>query len=81
MANSTQMITDITTVITNGPNAATQALALAASGVIMDYVGMSQLALLQMYELLTTLNLLVGDTSASDATNLTLLENIIANLH
>lgn len=80
MANSTQMITDISTVITNGPNAATQALANVASGEIMDYPGNLNVALLKMQELQQLLTAIIGDTDASDAANLALLTKINNNL-
>ncbi len=76
MPASTHVIADITTVITNGPNAATQALANVASGVIMDYNGNTNLLLLKMQEISILLAAIVGDTDASDGTNLTLLNNI-----
>ena len=81
MANSTHMITDITTVITNGPNAASQALANVASGVIMDYSGNLTLCLIKMQELEQLMAAIIGDTDASDATNLALLQGIQNNLN
>jgi hypothetical protein len=80
MTNSTTMITDITTVITNGPNSATQALTNAASGVLMDYNGNLNLALTKLQELQQLLVAIIGDTAASDGTNLALLNGIQNNL-
>lgn len=80
MANSTHIITDITTVITNGPNAATQALANVASGQIMDYEGNCNLILLKAQEMQVLLTAIIGDTDASDATNLGLLNGILNDL-
>ena len=76
MANSTQIITDLTTVISNGPNAATQALAITASGQIMDYSGNVQLLLLKAQEMKQLIAAVIADTDASDATNLGLLQGV-----
>lgn len=76
MPASTHVITDITSVITNGPNGATQALANAPSGYIMDYQGNCNLLLTKMQEVSILLAEIVADTDSTDATNLTLLNNI-----
>ena len=76
MANSTQIITDLGTVITNGPNAATTAKAINQAGPIMDYQGNVQLALLKAQELQQLMALIITDTDATDATNLGLLQGV-----
>ena len=81
MANSTHMITDVTTVITNGPNTATQNLANVSSGQIMDYPGNVNLCLTKLQELNLLLAAIIGDTDASDATNLALLQGVFNNLN
>lgn len=43
MPKSTALLTDLGTVITNGPSATTQANAIAAAGPIQDYIGMCYL--------------------------------------
>ena len=80
MANSTHIITDLTTVITNGPNAATQALANTASGVLMDYSGNVNLLLLKAQEMAQLIAAVIGDTDASDAANLALLQGVQSDL-
>jgi hypothetical protein len=80
MANSTAMITDITTVATNGPNAATTALSIVASGAIIDYPGMVQSVITDLSDLKTKLGLVLNDTDASDATNKALIQQVYNNL-
>jgi hypothetical protein len=80
VANSTTMITDVTTVLTNGPNAATQALCNAASGVIMDYVGNVTEVLLELQQMSQRMNMIIADTDVSDAANLALLQKVANNL-
>jgi hypothetical protein len=76
MTNSTQIITDLTSVITNGPNAATSALANVASGAIMDYAGNVNLLLLKAQEMQVLITAVIADTDASDTTNLNLLNGV-----
>lgn len=84
---STTLLTDVGTVITNGPSATTLANANAAGGAIMDYVGMVKLVLLKLqeaHELLsagsggnqTALGLIYLTDNGTDGTNKTLLSNI-----
>src|SRR5689334_4452476 len=74
---ATTAIADATTVITNGPNAATQAKAIAAAGPIMDYVGNSQLLLLKIKELKVKLTQIKAVTDSGDA-NLTAINAMLA---
>jgi hypothetical protein len=77
MANSTQVITDMQTVITNGPSVATTSNVTVASGAIMDYAGNCKLVKLKMQEISVLLAKIVAQTdSGSDGTNLSLLQNI-----
>lgn len=77
MPNSTAVITDISTVITNGPSASTVSNCTVASGAIMDYAGMTKLVKLKMQEISVILGKLAAQTdSGSDNTNLVLINNI-----
>jgi hypothetical protein len=66
-AASTQVITDITTVISTGPSNATTALAIVASGIIMDYPGNCKLLKLKFQEARNLVNKILTDTDANDA--------------
>lgn len=78
---STAIITDIGSVITNGPSTLTKAASIAAAGPIMDYVGMSELAKLKAEELKVLIAQLFANTSAGDdSTNRTLLSGIADSL-
>ncbi len=72
--SSTALITDINTVITNGPNAATKAKAIAAAGPIMDYPGVCNLVQMKFRELAVLIKSVITDTDATDSANLTLLQ-------
>lgn len=50
MSASTALITDLTTVITTGPSATSEANAVAAAGPLMDLKGNLKLALLKLQE-------------------------------
>lgn len=81
MSNSTQIITDLKSVYTNGPQGSTQANSISASGVILDYIGMTQLAVVKAEELNIIVNQLITNTDASgDATNLALLNGVVNDL-
>ena len=80
MAKSTQMIADQTSVITNGPNAATTAKANAQGGKLMDYPGNNRLSLLHLQETTVLLTKVLQDTDSTDATNLALLQGVQALL-
>ena len=81
MAFSQQILTDITSVINNGPQGNTPALAIAASGYIMDYPGMTKSIKLHFQEAKRQLQLVIDDTDTNqDSTNLTLLQNILNDL-
>jgi hypothetical protein len=74
------MITDLTTVATNGPGANTIAKAIAPAGPIIDYPGMVQNAITTLSDLKQKVAALILVTDAADAANLTLLQNIQNNL-
>src|ERR1035437_5054988 len=77
MPATTAMRTNINTVLTNGPNAATLALASAAAGPIMDYIGNTQLVKLRVDEISITATPLKTDTDAGDTANLAFLNGIL----
>lgn len=77
MANSTQIITDLKSVFNNGPQGNTQSNSNAAAGVILDYIGMTELAIVKAEELNIIVGQLVTNTDASgDAANLALLQGV-----
>lgn len=77
MAFSTQVITDLKSVATNGPSAATQSNCIAASGAIMDYKGNVQLLILKSQEISVLIGKIVNQTDpGSDAVNLALLQKV-----
>jgi hypothetical protein len=81
MANSTAMITDMTSVATNGPSSTTTANAIAPAGPIEDYPGMVQNVITDLSDLKTKMSLLITNTdSGSDSTNLALLQKVFNNL-
>ncbi len=80
MAKSTTLIVDMTTVITNGPNSATKARALAAASVIMDYPANTKNCLLKLDETTVLLAQVIVDTDAGDSANLALLQGVQACL-
>src|SRR5580692_3014153 len=73
---STNLIGDISTVITNGPNAASTAKAIAASGPILDYPGMTLSLKLTFQEAQVLLARLITDTDSTDSANLALLTGV-----
>ena len=77
---STALITNTKSVISNGPNAATKALAIAQGGPIMDYAGNCNLLLTKLQECEVLIGKIIQDTDATDATNLGLLQNVQASL-
>lgn len=72
MGASTALITDMTSVITNGPNAASLAKAINPTGPIMDYQGNCRLSLLKLQEAERLLTLLISVTDSGDASKTTL---------
>lgn len=77
MANSTQIITDLGTVITNGPSTSTSGAAISASGNIQDYLGNVKLLQLKAQEMAVLIAKVIAVTDpATDATNLGLLNNV-----
>lgn len=81
MANSTTIITDLGTVITNGPSASTSAAAISASGNIQDYQGNVKLLQLKAQEMAVLIKAVLAVTDvATDGTNRTLLLNIQSDL-
>ncbi len=80
MAKSTTLIVNMTTVVTNGPNDATKALALAAAGIIMDYPANTKSCLLKLQETTVLLAQVITDTDSGDSANLALLAGVQACL-
>lgn len=75
------LITNLTTVITNGPSAVTTANAIAPGGPIQDYLAMVQNALLKAQELkVVVANLVLNTDGTTDAANLALLTAVNADL-
>lgn len=81
MAKSTALITDITSVITNGPAGTTPAKSIAAAGPIMDYPGNCSLILTYFQETAFLLGKVAGVTDAGDTANLALINGVIALLN
>lgn len=81
MSNSTTIIADLKSVYTNGPQGLTQANSIAAAGVILDYIGMTQLAVVKAEELNILVYALIQNTDASgDVTNYNLLNGVYNDL-
>lgn len=80
MPASTNLIGDMGSVVTNGPNAATIALAIAPAGPIMDYPGNTNLMLLNFKEASNLLTAVKGVTDAGDG-NLTNINAVLAALN
>ncbi len=78
MAKSTAMLTDIGTVITNGPGATTLATVNAAAGPLMDYLGNCNLVKTKLQEAEVQLAAIKTDTDSTDSTNLTLINGLLA---
>ena len=80
MTNSTALITDMQTAITTGPSAASTALAIAASGQIMDLPGTLQIIQLKLKEAAVLLTaVLANDIDGSDGikAGLTSVNNVL----
>lgn len=77
---STNLIGDITAVITTGPTSLTTAKAIAATGPVMDYPGNCRLVLLKFEEAVTLLARVITDTDSTDSVNLALLQGVQALL-
>ncbi len=80
MSASTNLLADAQTVITNGPNAATVALAIAQAGPIADYVGISKLVLLKLQEAKILLTAINSITASGDTANKALIVGVLAVL-
>jgi len=77
MANSTQIITDLKSVQTNGPSTATLNNAIAPSGAIQDYNGNVKLLILKSQEISVLIaKVLAATDPGSDATNLSLIQKV-----
>lgn len=77
MANSTAVIADTKSVLTNGPSNATLSNCIAPSGAIMDYTGNVKLLVMKMQEISVLIAKVVNQTDpGSDATNLALLQKV-----
>jgi len=84
MPASTNLIADITSVITNGPSSVTTANAIAPAGPITDYPGMTKSILLHFQEALVLLggadqDGIKQDVNGSDP-NLSLINGVISAL-
>lgn len=77
---SNTYIADMKTVYTNGPGAASKALASAPAGPIMDYLGNVNAVILKLEEAQVLIGRIISVTDASDSANLTLLQNINTGL-
>jgi len=78
-APSGTVITDIKSAISTGPSAASQALAIAAAGPILDFKGMMNQVLVTLQELFNLYSLIKQGTDSSDP-NLTTVNNILTAL-
>lgn len=79
MAASTALITDMTTVSTTGPTAATLAKCQAAAGPIQDWKAQVQSMIIDLSDLKNRINVVISGTDASDPM-LTTLNNILLSL-
>jgi len=79
MAASTQLITDMTTVSTTGPTAATAAKAIAPAGPIQDWAGQVQTCIIDLSDLKNKITLIIAATDAADPM-LTTLNNVLLSL-
>lgn len=79
MAASTQIITDLGTADTTGPNATSLANSNAAAGPIQDLKGNINLALLKAKELKTLLTAINSDLDAGDTIK-TQVGNVLLSL-
>jgi len=75
-SNSTQLITDLNSVASNGSTATTKANAIAAAGPIVDYPGTVESCAVDLSNLKQRIAVLISVTDAGDATNLALLQGI-----
>lgn len=80
MAASTQLIADTKTVITNGPTAASLALANNPNGPLIDYPGTSNALLINLEDADVLLTRISSDTDGSDP-NLTNIAAVLAALN
>lgn len=82
MPASTALLTDIGTVITNGPSANTKTAANAAAGPVQDVLGNAKLVQLKLQESKILLTALLANTSNSDdATNRGLVNGVLAAIN
>lgn len=79
MPASTALITDSTTMATNGVTAATQAKAINATGPIQDMLGHIDLYNKKLYDCFNLLTAMKAATDAADP-NLTLINNALLTL-
>ncbi len=79
MAASTTILTDLTSMKTTGPTAASTALAIAAAGPIQDLKGHLELAITKANELKSLLNAVNSVLDASDGIKTT-LTNVLSSL-
>lgn len=76
---TTTMITDLTTAAAITPSAATQALAIAAAGPIMDVQGNVKLLLLHAQEMRIALNYLLGGSMLTPTGGTTPTGGVVTN--
>lgn len=79
MAASTTLITNVQSVISAGPTAATLAKATNPTGPIMGYADNCNAALLKLKEAKVLLNQIITDTDAADP-SLVSLQNVVQSL-
>jgi hypothetical protein len=79
MSATTAMLTDIGTVITNGPGATTIATVTAAAGPNFDYKGMIELIKLKAQDLSVMISAVKSATDGSDS-NLTNINKLLATI-
>lgn len=78
---STQVISDLKTVQSNGPSAATSANAIAPNGPILDFNGNVELCIQDCYAIQRRIAYLVQVADpTTDATNLALLQGVALEL-
>ncbi len=81
MSASATVIANTKTVISNGPNAATLAKAIAAAGPIQDYLGNVNGLLLRFASVATQLAALKSVTDSGDSANLALINKLLAAMN
>lgn len=73
---SAHVVTDMASIISNGPSVTTENNSIDPAGPIMDYPGNCFLVKLKLQEAAVLVTILVSVTATDDSTNKTLLQNI-----